>query len=324
MTGLKKKFGGPSRRQEQLGKLRGLEQAASMLDAPLSPDSGDMRVVPIDEVRVDPNNPRRLDLDWNTVQQDPETIDDTHKRQEVEEIRGLSLTLASVGQRSPCEVVRDAGRYRLVFGERRYWASRLAGLSQLKVIVLRAEPENIALVQLIENIHHRQLPLYETILNIRSVIAREAERGKPVLDATDLINRTGLARTSAYRYWQYVDLPRDVEEALENRVIRSREELSALLGYSTARARKAALARYIANGSWERATEEPVKRSRRGRPVTKFSFGTTQNGKVARLLFQRIDPEGTYSKLDWDDPTVVTRAFKKLLKDLERQVADED
>lgn len=327
MANKPKRLGGSTERKQQLGKVKGLRQAANALDAPVSPDSGEMRLVPIDEIRVDPNNPRRLDLDWEILNQDPETIEDHRRRTDVEEIRGMAVTFRKVGQRSPCEVVRQGGIFRIVFGERRYWAARLAGMNTLKVVVLRAVPDNVPLIQLIENITHKHLPLYETILNIRSVIEREAELGQPVKDATDLIQRTGLARASAYRYSKYVQIPSDVDKALESGAISTHDELNALLKHPTAKARKEALARFLASGSLDDVVPErpPAKPTRRagGRPRTSISFGSTKNAKVAKLLFDILDPGGKHQNIDWNDASVVTKAWRTLLEALERRITED-
>ena len=209
------------------------------------------------KVRVDPNNPRRLNLTWERLQTPFDEIEPAGLRNEVETIHGLAQTFCQVGQRSPIEVVRDGTVKRIVFGERRYWAARVAGLAYIKAIVLRRAPENTALVQLIENIQHKQMPLYETVLNLRSVIERETELGSPVRDATDLMERTGLTRATAYRYWRYMDLPDDVEALLDAGTLRTHEELGAILKHSTPAAREVALARYLAGGSLGARLSEP-------------------------------------------------------------------
>ena len=324
----RKSFGGGGQsKAEKLGQMRGIEQAAGVVDAPISPDSGDMRLVPIDEVRVDPNNPRRLNVDWETVQQELESIEDPDKRKEIETIQGLAQTIRRVGQRSPIEVVRDGGIKRVVVGERRYWAVRLAGLPSIKSIVLHAPPENVPLVQLIENIQRKEMPLWETILNIRLVVERENELGTPVKDATDLMDRAGLARTSAYRYWRYVDLPDDVEAVLENRSITTHDELTALLKIESPAKRKQALAQYLSGGPLSPKTEtaktdqdSATKPRGRGRPKTTISLGSTKNPSVAQHLFKKLDPKGDYSDTDWDDVGAVSKAWRSLLTKLEKQL----
>ena len=324
----RKSFGGGGQsKAEKLGQMRGIEQAAGVVDAPISPDSGDMRLVPIDEVRVDPNNPRRLNVDWETVQQELESIEDPDKRKEIETIQGLAQTIRRVGQRSPIEVVRDGGIKRVVVGERRYWAVRLAGLPSIKSIVLHAPPENVPLVQLIENIQRKEMPLWETILNIRLVVERENELGTPVKDATDLMDRAGLARTSAYRYWRYIDLPDDVEAVLENRSITTHDELTALLKIESPAKRKQALAQYLSGGPLSPKTEtaktdqdSATKPRGRGRPKTTISLGSTKNPSVAQHLFKKLDPKGDYSDTDWDDVGAVSKAWRSLLTKLEKQL----
>lgn len=319
-------FGARATKEEQLGRVRGIGEAASALDAPASPDSGDMRLLPMDEVRVDPNNPRRLNVTWELLQSPFDELEPASVRNEVETIYGLAQTFRQVGQRSPIEVVRDGTVKRIVFGERRYWAARVAGLAYIKAIVLRRAPENIALVQLIENIQHKQMPLYETVLNLRSVIERESELGSPVRDATDLMDRTGLTRATAYRYWKYMDLPEDVEKLLATGTLSTHDEIGAILKHATPAEREVALARYHGGGSLGARLadpETPATPRRRGRPRTTISFGSTKNAQVARHLFQTLDPDGDYQALDWNDVTAVSKAWKALLASLENRLRTE-
>ena len=316
-------FGASAKKQTQLGAMRGIDRAAHALDAPISPDSGEMRLLQIDEVRVDPNNPRRLNITWELMQEPLDQIESPQLRDEVEAILGLAQTFHKVGQRSPIEVVRDGQVKRIVFGERRYWAARVAELSVIKAIVLRSAPENVPLVQLIENVQHRQMPLYETVLNLRLIIEREAELGAPIHDVTDLMERTGLTRATAYRYWRYINLPHDVEEFLNSGTLSSHDEIAAVLRHTTPAARKLAVERYLAGGSFAESgpeTHSQASLRRRGRPRTTISFGSTKSIRVARHLFTTLDPEGDYDKFSWEDIASVTDAWKRLLKRLEERM----
>ena len=316
-------FGTGAKKEQQLGAMRGIDRAAHALDAPISPDSGEMRLLPIDEVRVDPNNPRRLRITWKLMQEPLDQIESPQLRDEVEAILGLAQTFRRVGQRSPIEVVRDGPVKRIVFGERRYWAARVIGLPAIKAIVLRSGPENVPLVQLIENIQHRQMPLYETVLNLRMIIERETELGAPINDATDLMERTGLTRATAYRYWRYINLPDDVEQLLSSGTLSSHDEIAAVLWHPTPAARKLAVERFLAGGSLaESVTELPTRKAlrQRGRPRTTISFGSTKSLRVARHLFSTLDPDGDYDDFDWEDIASLSDAWKALLKKLEEQM----
>ena len=316
-------FGTGSRKEQQLGAMRGIDRAAHALDAPISPDSGEMRLLPIDEVCVDPHNPRRLNITWEVMQEPLGQIESPQLRDEVEAIQGLAQTLRTVGQRSPIEVVRDGQVKRIVFGERRYWAARMVGMPAIKAIVLRSVPQNVPLVQLIENVQHRQMPLYETVMNLRMIMEREAELGAPIKDATDLIQRTGLTRATAYRFWRYINLPDDVESFLSSGTLRTHEEIGAVLRHKTPAARKLAVDRYLAGGSLVETTTEPGNPSsprRRGRPRTTISLGSTRNVDVAQHLITTLDPGGDYDEFDWEDIESVSNAWKALLKRIQEQV----
>ena len=316
-------FGVSGKKEQQLGTVRGIDRAAHALDAPISPDSGDLRLLPIDEIRVDPKNPRRLNVTWKLMQEPLDKIESPQVRDEVEAILGLAQTFRTVGQRSPIEVVRDGQVKRIVFGERRYWAARVAGLPTIKAIVLRSAPENVPLVQLIENVQHRQIPLYETVLNLRIIIEREAELGAPIHDATDLMKRTGLTRATAYRYWRYMNLPDDVEKLLSSGTLRSHDEITAILRHATPAARKLAVERFLAGGSLADPVPEPQRQPsprRRGRPRTTISFGSTKSVPVVQHLFTTLDPERDYDGFDWSDIASVSVAWKSLLKRLEEQM----
>ena len=318
-------FGARAKKEIQLGAMRGIDRAAHALDAPISPDSGEMRLLQIDEVRVDPNNPRRLNITWELMQQPLDQIESPQLRDELEAILGLAQTFRKVGQRSPIEVVRDGQVKRIVFGERRYWAARVAELSVIKAIVLRSPPENVPLVQLIENVQHRKMPLYETVLNLRLIIEREAELGAAIQDVTDLMQRTGLTRATAYRYWRCIDLPHDVEEFLNSGTLRSHDEIAAVMRHATPTDRKLAVERYLAGGSLAESvtkteTHSQASHRTRGRPRTTISFGSTKSVRVARHLFTTLDPNGDYDNFDWEDIASVSNVWKRLLKRLEERM----
>ena len=170
------------------------------------------------------------------------------------------------------------------------------------------------------------MPLYETVLNLRSVIERESELGSAVLDATDLMDRTGLTRATAYRYWRYLDLPEDVETLLATGTLRTHDELGAILKHATPAEREAALARYLGGGSLgARLSENDARQKprRRGRPRTTISFGTTKNPQVARHLFQTLDPDRDYEAVDWNDVAAVSKAWQELLAALENRLRTE-
>ena len=124
-----------SSRRSGLG--RGLDALIPGGGALQSPASGVARV-PVDSIRPNPDQPRQR-------------FDDA-------ELAGLADSIRRHGILQPLVVVRETEGYRLVAGERRLRAARLAGLGDVPV-VLREEgaPEVSLALSLIENIQRDNL-----------------------------------------------------------------------------------------------------------------------------------------------------------------------
>ena len=79
-----------------------------------------------------------------------------------ESLEQLADSIREVGLLQPILVQRVEGRYRIIAGERRYRASRLAGLDTVPVLVREVPNEAAAAMALIENIQREDLnPLEE-------------------------------------------------------------------------------------------------------------------------------------------------------------------
>ena len=78
-----------------------------------------------------------------------------------EELHELSLSIKQHGILQPLIVREKNGKYEIVAGERRYRASRLAGLTQIPIIVKNFNDKEILEVALIENIQREDLNAME-------------------------------------------------------------------------------------------------------------------------------------------------------------------
>ena len=77
------------------------------------------------------------------------------------EIEDLATSIAHQGLLQPVTVYRHGPSYRLVSGERRYWACQLAGLVTIKAIPLARRPENLRELQYAENVHRAELSVLQ-------------------------------------------------------------------------------------------------------------------------------------------------------------------
>ena len=73
----------------------------------------------------------------------------------------LAASVKEHGVLQPLLAVREADGYRLVAGERRLRAAKLAGLSKVPLIVLDKDSRECAEISLIENIQREQLGVFE-------------------------------------------------------------------------------------------------------------------------------------------------------------------
>ena len=74
-----------------------------------------------------------------------------------DELRGLAQSIVENGLLQPVTVRRENGQYYLVAGERRLRACKLAGLRDIPVIISDCEPEDSAVLALLENVQRRDL-----------------------------------------------------------------------------------------------------------------------------------------------------------------------
>lgn len=88
-----------------------------------------------------------------------------------EALEQLSQSIKESGVLSPILVVEEGGRYRIVAGERRYRASRLAGMSTIPCIVRNMTTVQQMEAALIENLQREDLNPIEEAVAIRSLMS---------------------------------------------------------------------------------------------------------------------------------------------------------
>ena len=132
---------------------------ASLIGEPVSgytqlPPEGEQRVVPIDQLKGSPFNPRK---DFRA-----------------EDLIELSDSIRQKGLVQPILVRPDptTGGYEIVAGERRWRASQLAGLHSVPVIVRELADQDVAELAIIENVQRADLNAIEEASGYRDLIER--------------------------------------------------------------------------------------------------------------------------------------------------------
>ena len=121
-------------------KQRGLGRGLGALigDFPEEPESGAVTKLPLQKVEPNPDQPRR-------------TFDE-------EELQALADSIAAHGILQPLAVRASGdGFYQIIAGERRWRAARMAGLSEVPVVVLEADDRTVMELALVENLQRQDL-----------------------------------------------------------------------------------------------------------------------------------------------------------------------
>ena len=143
--------------------------------------------LPIDAIRPNPRQPR--------------------KRFEPESTSGLAASIRHQGVLQPVVVrPRAEGGYELIAGERRWRAARIAGLTEVPVVV-RDVPDQAALaMSLIENIQREDLNPLEEAQGVQRLVS---EFKLTHQEAADAIGRSRAATTNLLRL---LNLPQPVQQ----------------------------------------------------------------------------------------------------------------
>ena len=78
-----------------------------------------------------------------------------------EELEALAQSIKENGLLQPVTVRRENGAFYLIAGERRLRACKLAGLREIPVLIADCEPEDSAVLALLENIQRKDLHMFE-------------------------------------------------------------------------------------------------------------------------------------------------------------------
>jgi ParB family chromosome partitioning protein len=106
-------------------------------------------------------------------------------------------------------VVRRAGdRYELIVGERRWRASKQAGLASIPAVVLEIDPRDRLEVALVENVQRRDLNPIELAVAFRAL----AETGAT---QEEIGQRVGMDRSSIANHLRLLELPREIQGDVE-------------------------------------------------------------------------------------------------------------
>jgi ParB family transcriptional regulator, chromosome partitioning protein len=192
-----------SKKNDALGK--GIRSLLQNIDTDLKNTAGSLKTelveqkvgvqrVALELIEVNPNQPRK-DFDETALSE-----------------LAASIKMHNIIQ--PLTVSQiPGGKYRLIAGERRYRASKIAGLKDVPVYVREANADQLLELALLENLQRENLNAIEIALSYKRLMDD--------LDYTQeqVAERMGKERSTVTNYIRLLKLPPDIQVAVRNGII---------------------------------------------------------------------------------------------------------
>lgn len=236
-----------------LGSLMGEAQSETGFAAPETE-------MPLEQIVPNPNQPR------------------THFNES--ELEELSESIRENGVLQPLLVRKNGSKYEIIAGERRYQASKIAGLEKVPVIVRDVDDQKMLELALIENLQRSDLNPIEEAKGYKRLIKASGMTQEALSKA---VSKSRSAITNSLRL---LDLPESVQQMMyEGKLTAGHARAILAVPFEDARIKLAE--KVIAEGLSVRATENLAllfsvgDSPRAPRPVTPQSYK-----KAARVLRQ--------------------------------------
>lgn len=230
---------------------------AAVAAAPATQPGEQVRMIPLDAIDPNPDQPR-------TVFQSGA-------------IEELAQSIKEDGVIQPILLKPVGSRFLVVVGERRWRASKLAGLSEIPAVIRDVSEEKILEIALVENIQREDLNPIE----IATALQRLANEFQ--LSHEELAQRTGKDRTTVTNLLRLLRLPRDVQDLVGEKKI-SMGHARALLSLPEEDQQRTAAARIVRQGLSVRQVEQLVKQLQEpAEPVVKAAVDPNVAAAIARL-----------------------------------------
>jgi len=192
-----------SKKKEQLGQgLRALlgnidksDSGADLKKELVGELSKKTEEIAIDDIEINPFQPRK-------------EFDQEELLALVQSIKSLGL-IQAITVRSISE-----SRYQIISGERRWRASKLAGLKTIPAYIRIADDQGMLEMALVENIQRSDLNPLEIAISYQRLI-EECD-----LQHDELAKRVGKERSTVSNYVRLLKLPPDIQSALKSKKVK--------------------------------------------------------------------------------------------------------
>lgn len=297
-------------------------EVSRQLVRPIDRNRGVFERAALENVRPDPDNPRNLNLTWDEITagirllaEKEEGAPRTAREKVIESIAGLAASFKNINQLQPIILYRDdRGMLRIVDGERRYWAARVAEWNEIDAKIRPSRPQYIRLEQYAANMLREDLTLASHLNNLEMLLAEAQEQGTPVKSLSEFSTVLGKPRATVQLWWSILRSTHDdVKEAIRAGSVTSLET-----AYAAAQevdpGRRAALLEGHALPARNATQTSSRRQSGRGRPKSAVDLGRAKDLEIVRKLIEAVPLEQSFDQVDWSNPKQVQHAWRVFIE----------
>lgn len=193
-------------------------------------------------------------------------------------LEGLSQSIKQYGLLNPIVVTKKDDIYEIIAGERRYRASKLAGLDQIDAIVRDIDKKDLDILSIVENIQREDLSALEEA-NAYQELAENYDMTQEAIGRTVGKSRSYIANTM-----RLLKLDEKTKTELENGNISS-SQARTLLAIEDLDQRASSLDDFINKKTNIRKVEEKSKNKRKA----KKQKSESKDDKLDRILFEDFE-----------------------------------
>jgi ParB family chromosome partitioning protein len=241
------------------------------------------RMVPIDQIDPNPNQPRQV----------------------MGDLSELMASIAEKGIIEPLVVRQRGGRFQIVAGERRYQAAVQVGVRELPVVIRDVDDHEIIEVALVENLQRKDLTPFEEAEALQSLAARGH------LTHEDIARRLGKSRTAITESLALNAMPEEVKNLCRLADIHSKSLLLQIVRQGSSQKMTALVEKITREGSPTREqARKATAKTKPGRPKAyTFKYLPPTKAFNLRLSFRK-------TRVDRDE---IIDALEAIIEELRRQ-----
>ena len=259
-----------------LPKKGGLGSRGRGLEAVISQQVDSIQEKGVTEISIDKISPNR---------EQPRRIFDETALEE------LAESMKQLGVIQPIVLAKDGDSYKIIVGERRWRAAKIAGLKKIPAIIKDLDETSAYEIALVENLQRENLNLIEEARGYRKLVDIFG------LSQEEVAQKVGKSRPTVTNALRLLNLDERVQQFVLNNEITG-GHARALLGIEDKDAQCQIAEKIIENGLSVRATEALVKNYNNQKPVNndnRVNFDTTGYKSIEKNLKELF---GTKVKLN--------------------------